>query len=83
MENKAKLILSWVWAGALAKLGKNDVNKIKKDILEKVNKMVLIHLSKGQLSKDHFVQGTLVQEDFCPRRHWSKETIVQGESLKH
>ena len=44
---------------------------------------VLIHLSKGQLSKDHFVQGTLVQEDFCPRRHWSKETIVQGESLKH
>ena len=40
--------------------------------------LVLIHLSKGQLSKDHFVQGTLVQEDFCPRRHWSKETIVQG-----
>ena len=39
---------------------------------------VLRHLSKGQLSKDHFVQGTLVQEDFCPRRHWSKETIVQG-----
>ena len=44
---------------------------------------VLMHLSKGQWSKDHIVQGTLVQEDFCPRRHWSKETIVQGESLKH
>ena len=40
--------------------------------------VVLIHLSKGQLSKDHFVQRTLVQEDFCPRRPWSKETFVQG-----
>ena len=39
-------------------------------------KLVLIHLSKGQLSKDHFVQGTsLVQEDFCPRRLMSKEKV--------
>ena len=36
---------------------------------------------RGQMSKDHFVQGTLVQEDFFPMRLWSKETIVQGESL--
>ena len=33
-------------------------------------------------SKKTFVQGTLVQEDFCPRRHWSTETFVQGASLK-
>ena len=39
---------------------------------------VFIHLSKGQMSKDGFVQ-----EDFCRRRPWSKETIVQAESLKH
>ena len=45
--------------------------------------VVLIHLSKGQLSKDHFVQGTLVQEGSCQMRHWSKKTIDQGESLKH
>merc|ERR1712208_259596 len=44
--------------------------------------VVLLHLSEGQLSKETFVQGTLVQEDFCPRRHWSKETFVQGASLK-
>ena len=29
------------------------------------------------------VQGTLVHEDFWPRRHWSKESFVQDESLKH
>ena len=29
---------------------------------------VLLHLSKEQLSKGTFVQGTLVQEDFCLRR---------------
>ena len=51
--------------------------------LSRVFRRVLIHLSKGQLSKDHFVQGTLVQEDFCPRKHWSNETFVQGESLKY
>ena len=44
---------------------------------------VLIHLSKGQLSKEHFVPWTLVQEEFCPRKHWSKETFVKGESFKH
>ena len=44
---------------------------------------VLLHLSEGQLSKDPIFQGTLVQEDCCPRRHWSKETFVQGASLKH
>ena len=38
---------------------------------------MLPHFSKGQLSKDNFVQGTLVQEDFCPRKHWSKVTFVQ------
>ena len=42
---------------------------------------------------DTFFQGTVVQgplcprdispKDFCPRRHWPKETIVQGESLRH
>ena len=35
---------------------------------------VLLHLSKGQLSMDTLVQGTLVQEDFC-----SKETLVQRD----
>ena len=45
--------------------------------------VVLIHLSKGQLSKDYFVQRTLLQEDFCPRRYWSKQTVLQGKSLKH
>ena len=33
-------------------------------------------LSKGQLSKETFFQGTLVQGDFSPRIHWSKESIV-------
>ena len=45
---------------------------------------VLPHLSKGQLSKDTFVQGTVVQghfspRDISPRRHLSKETLVQGD----
>ena len=44
--------------------------------------LVLIHLSKVQLSKDHFVQGTLVKEEFFPKRYRSKETIVQSESFK-
>ena len=42
---------------------------------------VLIHLFKGQFSMDHFVQGALVQEDFCPKRHWSKETFVQDRGV--
>ena len=55
----------------------------RKPITKRMLHWVLIHLSKGQLSKDHFFQGTLVQEDFYPRSQWSKETFVQGVSLKH
>ena len=38
--------------------------------------MVLPHLSKGQLSKETMVQGTVVKGDFGPRRLLSKEAFT-------
>ena len=42
------------------------------------NLWMLLHLSKGQLSKETFVQGDKCPRNRCPRRLWSKETYVQG-----
>ena len=39
---------------------------------------VLIHLSKGQLSKDTFVHGGRGPSDSCPRRLAAKEIFGQG-----